>query len=46
LQAAAGTGRGAAGTVDEARWNLPRNNVDRRLAATPELWPWLLLRAR
>jgi len=46
LQAAAGTGRGVAGTVDEARWNLPRNNVDRRLAATPGLWPWLLLRAR
>lgn len=46
LHAAAGTGRGAAGTVDDTRWNLPRNNVDRRLAATPGLWPWLLLRAR
>ena len=26
-------------------WHLPRNNVDRRLAATPALYPWLLLRA-
>jgi peptidoglycan/xylan/chitin deacetylase (PgdA/CDA1 family) len=46
LQAAAGTGPGAAGAVDDTRWDLPRNNVDRRLAATPGLWPWLLLRAR
>ncbi len=28
-----------------ALWSLPRNNVDRRLAETPALWPWLLLRA-
>lgn len=27
------------------RWCLPRNNVDRHLAATPELWPWLLAKA-
>ena len=46
LQAAAGTGPGAAGAVGNTRWNLPRNNVDRRLAAMPGLWPWLLLRAR
>jgi hypothetical protein len=32
LRAALGTRRGAAGTPDEARWNLPRNNVDRQLA--------------
>lgn len=27
------------------RWCLPRNNVDRHLAETPELWPWLLAKA-
>lgn len=27
------------------QWNLPRNNVDRRLATKPGLWPWLLFRA-
>ena len=26
-------------------WRLPRNNIDRRLAATPALYPWLLHRA-
>jgi peptidoglycan/xylan/chitin deacetylase (PgdA/CDA1 family) len=46
LRAAFGTGRGAAGTPDEARWNLPRNNVDRGLSREPGLLPWLLLRAR
>ncbi len=46
LRAALGTRRGAAGAVAESRWNLPRNNVDRQLAATPSLLPWLLLRAR
>jgi len=46
LRAAVGTGRGAATTAGEARWNLPRNNVDRHLARHPGLWPWLLMRAR
>jgi peptidoglycan/xylan/chitin deacetylase (PgdA/CDA1 family) len=46
LRAAVGTARGAVTRVSESRWNLPRNNVDRQLAATPGLWPWLLLRAR
>lgn len=26
-------------------WSLPRNNIDRRLAETPSLWPWLLAKA-
>lgn len=26
-------------------WRLPRNNVDRHLAETPSLWPWLLAKA-
>ncbi len=49
LRAAFGTGRGrvgAAGAAAAARWNLPRNNVDRQLVGRPELWPWLLMRAR
>jgi peptidoglycan/xylan/chitin deacetylase (PgdA/CDA1 family) len=46
LRAAVGTGRGAAATPAEARWNLPRNNVDRNASLRPELWPWLLMRAR
>jgi peptidoglycan/xylan/chitin deacetylase (PgdA/CDA1 family) len=46
LLAALGTGLGAAATADQARWNLPRNNVDRSVAATPGLLPWLLMRAR
>lgn len=46
LQAALGTRRGAVSTPGGGRWNLPRNNVDRQLAATPSLLPWLLLRAR
>lgn len=31
--------------ASETLWSLPRNNVDRRLAETPSLWPWLLVRA-
>jgi len=46
LVAAVGTGRGAVATPAEARWNLPRNNIDRRLSQRPALWPWLLMRAR
>ncbi len=46
LRAAVGTDRGAVGRPAEPRWNLPRNNVDRRLAREPGLLPWLLLRAR
>lgn len=46
LRAAVGTGRGAIAHVSESRWTLPRNNVDRQVAATPGLWPWLLMRAR
>lgn len=38
-------GRVAGRTGDEGRWALPRNNVDRHLAETPALWPWLLVRA-
>lgn len=45
LRAAVGTGRGAAATAAAARWNLPRNNVDRNIARHPGLWPWLLMRA-
>lgn len=46
LRAACGTRRGAAAAVGQRRWDLPRNNVDRRLAQHPGLLPWLLLRAR
>jgi peptidoglycan/xylan/chitin deacetylase (PgdA/CDA1 family) len=46
LRAACGTGHGAVAAPAAARWNLPRNNVDRHLARHPGLWPWLLLRAR
>lgn len=46
LRAAVGTGRGAVRTAAEARWDLPRNNVDRNTARTPGLLPWLLLRAK
>jgi peptidoglycan/xylan/chitin deacetylase (PgdA/CDA1 family) len=46
LRAAVGTGPGAAATAAEARWNLPRNNVDRAIAREPGLLPWLLLRAQ
>lgn len=46
LRAAMGTGRGAPATAAEARWNLPRNNVDRNAARHPGLLPWLLMRAR
>jgi peptidoglycan/xylan/chitin deacetylase (PgdA/CDA1 family) len=46
LRAAVGTGRGAAARADAARWNLPRNNVDRNTACEPGLLPWLLMRAR
>ena len=46
LRAAVGTGRGAPATASEARWNLPRNNVDRNVARNPGLLPWLLMRAR
>lgn len=46
LRAAFGTGRGAAGKPGEARWNLPRNNVDRGVAGNAGLLPWLLMRAR
>lgn len=46
LRAAVGTRRGAAATVAESRWDLPRNNVDRNAARHPGLWPWMLMRAR
>ena len=46
LRAAFGTARGAAAAPGLARWSLPRNNVDRRVACEPGLWPWLLMRAR
>lgn len=46
LRAAFGTRRGAVGVPAAARWNLPRNNVDRNIARAPGLLPWLLLRAR
>ena len=45
LRAAFGTGRGAAARAEEARWNLPRNNVDRNVASHPGLLSWLLMRA-
>lgn len=47
LRAAFSTRRGTvAGAGAEKRtWALPRNNVDRHLAETPELWEWLLARA-
>lgn len=46
LQAAVGTGRGAAARAGESRWNLPRNNVDHNVVCQPGLWPWMLMRAR
>lgn len=46
LRAAFGTARGALAAGSGARWNLPRNSVDRRVAREPGLWPWLLMRAR
>ncbi|MDR0993695.1 MAG: polysaccharide deacetylase family protein [Verrucomicrobiota bacterium] len=46
LLGAVGTHRGVARSPLESRWNLPRNNVDRNLAAQPDLWPWFLLLAR
>lgn len=46
LRAAVGTRRGAAAAPSESRWDLPRNNVDRRLSREPGLLPWLLMRAR
>lgn len=46
LRAAFGTGRGAPATAAAARWNLPRNNVDRNVACHPGLLPWLLMLAR
>ncbi len=46
LRGAFGTERGAVARPGAARWNLPRNNVDRRLAGEPELWPWMLMRAK
>lgn len=46
LRAAFGTARGAVATPDAARWRLPRNNVDRQLSRQPELWPWLMMRAK
>ena len=45
LRAAVGTGRGAVRVRGDARWNLPRNNVDRNVARHPGLLPWLLMRA-
>ena len=48
LRAAFGTRPGmvAPGPVRAVnRWCLPRNNVDRHLAETPALWPWLLAKA-
>lgn len=47
LRAAFGTrpGRIAPLPPPSVRWCLPRNNVDRRLAATPSLWPWFLAKA-
>ena len=45
LRAAVGTGRGAAAVAAAARWNLPRNNVDRNTACHSGLLPWLLMRA-
>ena len=47
LRAAFSTRRGLAPHRPPAAalWSLPRNNVDRRLAETPALWPWLLAKA-
>lgn len=45
LRGALTTQRGTARTPADEPWRLPRNNADRQLAATPALWPWLLLRA-
>jgi peptidoglycan/xylan/chitin deacetylase (PgdA/CDA1 family) len=47
LRAAFGTRPGLASALPSpaVRWRLPRNNVDRRLASTPALWPWLLAKA-
>lgn len=45
LRAAFGTGRGAVAAPGAARWNLPRNDVDRNVAQHPGLWNWLLWRA-
>ena len=45
LRAAFGTARGAAAVPGAARWNLPRNDVDRNVAQHPGLWNWLLWRA-
>ncbi|MGD9613215.1 MAG: polysaccharide deacetylase family protein [Kiritimatiellia bacterium] len=46
LRAAFGTARGAAAAPGAARWNLPRNDVDRNVAQHPGLWNWLLWRAK
>jgi len=46
LRAAFSTARGAVATPAAARWRLPRNNVDRQLSRQPELWPWLMMRAK
>ncbi len=46
LRAAFGTARGTAATAGAARWNLPRNSVDRNVSCHPGLWPWMLMRAR
>ena len=45
LRAAFGTARGAVAAPGAARWNLPRNDVDRNVAQHPGLWNWLLWRA-
>lgn len=47
VRAAFGTQRGTIQRPMDAahRWTLARNNVDRHLAETPDLWPWLLARA-
>jgi len=46
LRAGVGTRRGAVAMAAEARWELPRNNMDRHAAHEPGLWPWILMRAR
>ena len=45
LRAAFGTARGALAAPGAARWNLPRNDVDRNVAVHADLWNWLLWRA-
>ena len=47
LRAAFSTRRGLVPprSAPETLWSLPRNNIDRHLAETPALWPWLLVRA-